>query len=244
MCAMLGLTLLDEARELPGKMALWATMAQADKLVLLHDRVLSAASDDGERSVEPKNCYLLSFWPCHIFVNNMRKKYDFVVYFSVLTQVVLLCRTVLEHYESVAGDRSSPVYRVLVLTLLSTSKPVRTVALEEVKSLLADISRAPVANNLVANLNEILEEGKVLNGKDKKDGAEDRGAEVTGKMVLDCVQALCSCRGKCKAIFFLSLRLSRIYFVRTSILRLTRRLTFLRFFFSSYGKYTIWDTER
>lgn len=47
-CAMLGLVLLDETRELPGKAALWAPLAHVDRQVLLHDRVLSAASDDGE----------------------------------------------------------------------------------------------------------------------------------------------------------------------------------------------------
>lgn len=47
-CAMLGLVLLDENRELPGKTAVWAALAHIDRQVLLHDRVLSAASDDGE----------------------------------------------------------------------------------------------------------------------------------------------------------------------------------------------------
>lgn len=114
----------------------------------------------------------------------------------MLIQVVQLCRTVLEQYEIVTSDGCSPVYRALVLTLLSTSKPVRAVALKEVKSLLADKSKAQVAKNLVTKLNEILEEGRIFNAKEKKDGAEEKGAEVTGKMLLDCVQAFCSCRGK------------------------------------------------
>lgn len=114
----------------------------------------------------------------------------------MLTQVVLLCRIVLEQYESVTSDGDSPVYRALVLTSLSASKPVRAMALKEVKSLLADKSTAQVAKNLVAKLNEILEEGRIFNAKEKKDGAEEKGAEVTGKMLLDCVQAFCSCRGK------------------------------------------------
>ncbi|XP_026329507.1 eIF-2-alpha kinase activator GCN1 isoform X2 [Hyposmocoma kahamanoa] len=157
-CAMLGLVLLDETRELPGKTAVWAALTHVDKQVLLHDRVLSTASDD------------------------------------VLIQVVLLCRIVLERYESVTGDGNSPVYRALVLASLSTSKPVRATALKEVKSALADKSKAQVAKNLIAKLNEILEEGRIFSAKEKKDGAEERGAEVTGKMLLDCVQAFCSCR--------------------------------------------------
>lgn len=52
-CAMLGLVLLDESRELPGKAALWAALAHVDRQVLLHDRVLSAASDDGESVPRP-----------------------------------------------------------------------------------------------------------------------------------------------------------------------------------------------
>lgn len=114
----------------------------------------------------------------------------------MLIQLVVLCRIVLEQYEIVTTDGNSPVYRALVLTLLSTSKPVRAVALDEVKTLLADKAKAQVARNLAAKLNEILEEGKIFNAKEKKDGTEEKGAEVTGKMVLDCVQAFCSCRGK------------------------------------------------
>lgn len=53
-CAMLGLVLLDETRELPGKTAVWAALTHNDKQVLLHDRVLSAASDDGEFMPPPR----------------------------------------------------------------------------------------------------------------------------------------------------------------------------------------------
>lgn len=114
----------------------------------------------------------------------------------MLIQVVVLCRIVLERYQNAASDGNSPVYRALVLTTLSTSKPVRATALQEVKSLLADKSKAEVAKNLITKLNEILEEDKIFNAKEKKDGAEEKAAEVTGKMVLDCVQAFCSYRGK------------------------------------------------
>ena len=44
---MLGLALLDSARELPSKAAVWAALTHPDKHVLLHDRVLTSASDDG-----------------------------------------------------------------------------------------------------------------------------------------------------------------------------------------------------
>lgn len=114
----------------------------------------------------------------------------------MLIHVIQLCRIVLEQYQNVTNDGNSPVYRALVLALLSTSKPVRATALKEVKCLLADKSKGQVARNFVITLNKILEEDRIFNAKEKKDGVEEKGAEVTGKMVLDCVQALCSCRGK------------------------------------------------
>lgn len=49
-CAMLGLVLLDAARELPGRPAVWGALVHCDKHVLLHDRVLTAANDDGNYS--------------------------------------------------------------------------------------------------------------------------------------------------------------------------------------------------
>ncbi|CAK1582375.1 unnamed protein product [Parnassius mnemosyne] len=155
--AMLGLTLLDTARELPGKGAVWATLVHPDKHVLLHDRVLSATHDD------------------------------------VLIQVVLLCRTVLENYQGVASERNSPVYRAFILTLLSTAKSVRNTAIEEVKSLLAKEDRAQLARYLALKLNDVLEEGKIFCVKEKTP-PEEKAPEVTGKMILDCVQALCSFR--------------------------------------------------
>ncbi|XP_045491112.1 eIF-2-alpha kinase activator GCN1 [Colias croceus] len=112
---------------------------------------------------------------------------------DVLIQVVLLCRTVLENYQIVASDRNSPVYRAFIHVLLSPVKAVRTVALQEVKELLASEDRALMARYLVLKLNEVLEEGKIFNVKEKTP-PEEKG-EVTGKMILDCVQSLCSYRG-------------------------------------------------
>lgn len=65
-CAMLGLVLLDESRELPGKTSVWAALVHIDRQVLLHDRVLSAASDDGESVPQPhktgnRTCLLFSY---------------------------------------------------------------------------------------------------------------------------------------------------------------------------------------
>ncbi|XP_075992954.1 lethal (3) 80Fj [Anticarsia gemmatalis] len=157
-CAMLALALLDEARELPGKAAVWTALTHPDKHVLLHDRVLSAASDE------------------------------------VLIQVVLLCRTVLENYPNVASDQNSPVYRAMVLMLVSPNKAVRSTAIEEVKSLVGKEDRFLLARSLASKLNEVLEEGKVFSVKEKTP-PEEKGGEVTGKMILDCVQALCSFRG-------------------------------------------------
>ncbi|XP_041977566.1 eIF-2-alpha kinase activator GCN1 isoform X2 [Aricia agestis] len=111
---------------------------------------------------------------------------------DVLIQVVLLCRTLLENNESVASDRGSQVYKAFILTLLSPVKSVRSVALDEVKALLAEQNRAQIARNLVIKLNEVLEEGKIFVMKEKTP-PEDK-PDVTGKMILDCVQALCSYR--------------------------------------------------
>lgn len=108
--------------------------------------------------------------------------------------MALLCRTVLEKYPSVANQPSSPLYRAFILTLLSTVKNVRTVAIEEAKSLLAKQDRALIARHLMQKLNEVLEEGKVFTYKEKSPPEESASA-VTGKMILDCVQALCSYRG-------------------------------------------------
>lgn len=113
----------------------------------------------------------------------------------VLIQVAMLCRTVLEKYPSVSGQPNSPVYRAFVLTLLSTAKNVRAVALEEAKALLAKQDRALIAKNLVLKLNEVLEEGKIFSYKEKSPPEEGAPA-VSGKMILDCVQALCSYKGK------------------------------------------------
>ena len=107
--------------------------------------------------------------------------------------MVLLCRTVLDKYESIVSDQNSPVLKAFILTLISPIKSVRSVALEEVKGLLASGSKASLAKNLVTKFNEVLEEGKIFTVKEKTP-PEDK-AEVTGKMILDCVQALCSYRG-------------------------------------------------
>ncbi|XP_068630147.1 stalled ribosome sensor GCN1 [Battus philenor] len=155
--AMLGLMLLDSGHELPAKASLWGMLVHPEKHVLLHDRVLAAASDD------------------------------------VLTQVVLLCRAALDNYPSVASEMNSPVYKAFVLALLSTSKPVRDAALDEVKALLAREDRAQVARYLALKLNDVLEEGKIFTIKEKSP-PDEKGSEVTGKMILNCVQALCSYR--------------------------------------------------
>lgn len=66
-------------------------------------------------------------------------------------------------------------------------------ALEEVKGLLANGSKAFLAKNLLTKFNEVLDEGKIFTVKEKTP-PEDK-AEVTGKMILDCAQTLCSYRG-------------------------------------------------
>ncbi|RVE49899.1 hypothetical protein evm_005492 [Chilo suppressalis] len=110
---------------------------------------------------------------------------------DVLIQVVLLCRTLLENYPCVASEQNSPVYKAFILVLLSPIKAVRDAALEEVKSLLANEERALLAKYLVTKLNEVLEEGKIFTSKEKTP-PEEKTSDVTGKMILDCVQALCS----------------------------------------------------
>lgn len=129
-----------------------------------------------------------------IFISKVSSYYN-IYPFIVLIQVVLLCRTVLENYPNVASELNSPVYKAFILVLLSTSKAVRSVALEEVKGLVGNKDRALLARYLVLKLNEVLEEGKLLSGKEKSP-PDEKGSEVTGKMVLDCVQALCSFRGE------------------------------------------------
>lgn len=113
---------------------------------------------------------------------------------DVLIQVVFLCRAVLENYQSVASEQNSPIYRAFVLVLLSPMKTVRSTAIEELQSLLAKEDRFLLARNLALKLNEVLEEGKLFSGKEKTP-PEEKSAELTGKMILDCVQALCSFRG-------------------------------------------------
>ncbi|XP_050665162.1 eIF-2-alpha kinase activator GCN1 isoform X1 [Leptidea sinapis] len=107
---------------------------------------------------------------------------------EVLIQVVLLCRTVLENYSIVASDKNSPIYKALILVLLSPIKTVRAFALQEVKTFLARADRAQIARYVVLKLNEVLEEGKIFNVKERP---EEKG-EVTGKIILDCVQAVCA----------------------------------------------------
>ena len=130
-------------------------------------------------------------------------EYHYSIYpFIVLIQVVLLCRTVLENYQSVASEQNSPVYRAFVLVLLSPVKAVRTTAIEEVKALLAKEDRVLLARHLALKLNEVLEEGKVFCGKEKSPTDEKGGGEVTGKMILDCIHALCSFRGEFLSFIF------------------------------------------
>lgn len=112
-----------------------------------------------------------------------------------------LCRTVLEQYPSVADDINSPVYRAFILVLLSTLKTARTVAVQEVKSLLAEPNKAQIAKNLVSKLNEVLNEGKIFVSKEKTPPEDEKVPEVTGKMILDCIQALCICKGKQTSYF-------------------------------------------
>ncbi|XP_047528363.1 eIF-2-alpha kinase activator GCN1 [Vanessa atalanta] len=111
---------------------------------------------------------------------------------DVLTQVVLLCRIVLGKYESVAKDQNSPVMKAFIMVLLSPIKSVRSAALEEAKSLLANQDKASLAKNLVGKLNEVLDEGKIFSVKEKTPPEEK--ADVTGKMILDCIHALCAFR--------------------------------------------------
>lgn len=114
--------------------------------------------------------------------------------------MALLCRTVLDHYPSVASEPNSPIYRAFIMVLLSTVKPVREVALQEVRALLAKRDKAATAKHLVLKLNEVLDEGKIFHIKEKSP-SDEKGAEVTGKMILDCAHALCSYKGEQDRLF-------------------------------------------
>lgn len=133
---------------------------------------------------------ILCYW--YVFKEPHYNTYPFIV----LIQVVYLCRTVLEKYSSVANEANSPVYRAFILALLSTMKGARAVALQEAKSLLAEPNRALIATNLMLKLNEVLDEGKIFIAKEKSPPEGEKGPEVTGKMILDCVQALTACKGE------------------------------------------------
>lgn len=114
-----------------------------------------------------------------------------------------LCSSVLAQYRAAADDADSPVYRAFILVLLSPVKAVRTEALREVKALLAKPDRAQTARYLMLKLNEVLEEGKIFASKEKTP-PEDKGPDVTGKMIYDCIEALCSFQGKQLSLFYLS----------------------------------------
>lgn len=109
----------------------------------------------------------------------------------------MLCRTVLENYPSVASEQNSPVYRAFVLVLLSPIKAVRTAAISEVKELLAKQDRIVMAKYLALKLNEVLDEGKMLGSKEKTPTADDKNTcEVTGKIILDSIHAICAFKGE------------------------------------------------
>ncbi|XP_032513752.2 stalled ribosome sensor GCN1 isoform X1 [Danaus plexippus] len=110
---------------------------------------------------------------------------------DVLIQVVLLCRTVLDGCDGQGSDDDT-VLKAFVLALLSPVRAVRVAAIQEAKTLLARQDKAVLARQLVKKLNEVLEEGKIFAVKEKSP-PEER-ADVTGKMILDCVQALCCYR--------------------------------------------------
>ncbi|KAF9411180.1 hypothetical protein HW555_009953, partial [Spodoptera exigua] len=129
-CAMLGLVQLEA-----GGSGQWAALAH----VLLHDRVLAAAGDEGGVAMQ----------------NSVGK-------------LPKCCQR----------------------TKLAGLQSIRVI--EEVKALLAKEDRVLIARNLALKLNEVLEEGKVFSGKEKTPTDEKGAGEVTGKMILDCVQALCS----------------------------------------------------
>lgn len=107
---------------------------------------------------------------------------------------MLLCRTVLEKYDSVASDQTSPVMKAFIVVLLSPMKTVRSAALQEAKALVANPDKASLAKNLVSKLNEVLDEGKIFAVKEKTPPEEK--LDVTGKMILDCVHVLCSYKGR------------------------------------------------
>lgn len=127
--------------------------------------------------------------------------------FIVLIQVVLLCRTVLDGCDGQGSDDDT-VLKAFVLALLSPVRAVRVAAIQEAKTLLARQDKAVLARQLVKKLNEVLEEGKIFAVKEKSP-PEER-ADVTGKMILDCVQALCCYRGdiisKLSSVIIISFR--------------------------------------
>lgn len=51
--AMAALAQLDEGGELPAQGGAWAALAHPHKHVLLHERILAAATDDGTRPILP-----------------------------------------------------------------------------------------------------------------------------------------------------------------------------------------------
>lgn len=107
--------------------------------------------------------------------------------------MVLVCRALLENY-TLVNDKDSPVPRALVSALLSPLKAVRAAALQNTKELLADGTRGLIAKILVSKLNDMLEDGKLPSCKEKSPPEEK--AELTGKMILDCITTLCSCTGE------------------------------------------------
>ncbi|GBP56848.1 eIF-2-alpha kinase activator GCN1 [Eumeta japonica] len=151
----------------------WSALVHREKHVLLQDRALSGATDD--EIVFPPDLHVLE------------------LYESISTIFQGMCITVLENYNSVADDKQSPIYRALVTTLLAQSKQVRVAAIENVKKLVSDSTRAYISKNIVFMLNEMLAEGKIFN-KEKSSSPDEKGSDVTGKMILDAVTALCSSR--------------------------------------------------
>lgn len=151
-CAMQALVQLDRNHELCKHAAVWNALTNKDKLVLLHDRSLQAATAD------------------------------------VLLQVVVLCRNVIEKYSPLPEE--SPLFKALAWTLLSSNKSVRSAAIENVKGLLNGGNRGHIARHLLGRLTMLLEEGKFL-GKEKSPSEEN--THLDGKIILDSVNALCSC---------------------------------------------------
>ncbi|CAH2086956.1 unnamed protein product [Euphydryas editha] len=188
--AMAALAQLDADGELPAQGGAWAALTHPQKHVLLHERVLAAATDDGTRPPHSPHSPLLQTCPLYYYYIHINDSTCCSRLATILIQVVLLCRTVLGKYDSVARDQNSPVMKAFILVLLSPMKPVRSAALEEARALLADRDKAFLAKNLVMKLNEVLDEGKIFAVKEKTPPEEK--PDVTGKMILDCVHALCS----------------------------------------------------